>query len=230
MAGLIAWFYEREGLRPVIVGHSQGGMQAIKILHRFADHAAKPIPLWNPLTWQREHASEFTDPLTGEKRQVNSLVLPYVSAVGAGGLTRVLPNQWEMTLKLRSIPDSVEEFTGFCKERDILGGDYLGYGSANLFKATGRAKVRNVWLPASYSHGAMPETSHLLKSQAIKDWLNNYQPSPEPESTPKLDVQFDTDTKHILWAAEVWYSLKKHWVLELQNYLRAQRTKPNARG
>ena len=228
LAGMIAWFYEREGLRPMIVGHSQGGMQAIKILHRLADQPAKPIPQWNPLTWHREPTTEFTDPLTGERRPVTSLVLPYVTAVGAGGLTRMLPNQWEMNLKLRSIPDSVEEFTGFCKELDVLGGDYLGYGPANLFKANGRANVRNVWLPKEYSHGAMPESSHLARNPAIKDWLNRYQPSPAYESTPKLDTQFEGNTKNILWAAEVWYSIKKHWVLELQNYIRAHRAKQNA--
>lgn len=228
LAGMLAWFYEREGLRPLVVGHSQGGMQAVKVLHRLADQPAKPIPQLNPITWRREATTDYTDPLTGETKPVTALVLPFVTAVGAGGLTRVLPNQWEMNLKLRSIPDSVEDFTGFCKERDILGGDYLGYGPANLFKASGKAKVRNVWLPAEYSHGAMPDTSHLLQNPAIVEWLDRYQPSPEYESAPKLDVQFAGNTRNILWAAEVWHSIKKHWVRELQNHLRARRTKTNA--
>lgn len=228
-AGMLPWFYEREGLRPVIVGHSQGGMQAIKVLHRIADHPARPIHQWNPLTWRREATTNYTDPLTGETKPVTSFVLPYVSAVGAGGLTRVLPNQWEINLKLRSVPDSVEEFTGFCKTKDLLGGDYLGYGPANLFKANGKAHVRNVWLPAEYSHGGMPESSHLLKDPEIVAWLDGYQPSPAAESTPTLDRQFKGNTKHILWAAEVWHSLKKHWVLELQNYIRARRAKANGR-
>jgi hypothetical protein len=223
MAGLIAWYYEREGLRPVIVGHSQGGMQAIKILHRLAEPASHPIPLWNPLTDQREAALEFTDPLSGNQRPVTSLVLPYVTAVGAGGLTRALPNQWEMNTKLRTIPDSVEEFTGFCKGLDLWGGDYLGFGPANHYRPNGNAKVRNVWLPEQYSHVSIPETSHLAQDPAIKDWLNNYQPSPEPMDSPKLDVSFDANSRNILWAAEVWYSIKKHWVLELQRYIRAKR-------
>jgi len=205
------------------VGHSQGGMQAIKILHRFAEPDSDPIPLWNPLTDQREAALEFTDPLSGDQRPVTSLVLPYVTAVGAGGLTRALPNQWEMNTKLRTIPDSVEEFTGFCKGLDLWGGDYLGFGPANHYRPNGKAKVRNVWLPEHYSHVSVPETSHLAQDQAIKDWLNNYQPSPEPVDTPKLEVSFDGETRNILWAAEVWYSIKKHWVLELQRYIRAKR-------
>jgi hypothetical protein len=33
----------------------------------------------------------------------------------------------------------------------------------------------------------------------------------------------DTELLHILWAADVWYSIKKHWVLELQRRIRAKR-------
>lgn len=223
IAGVIAWFYEKEGLRPMMVGHSQGGMQVIKVLYHFAAKPSAKLHVWNPLTWEKEKRCEIVDPLTGRKRPVVGLQLPYVTSVGAGGLTRVLPNQWDMNLRLRTIPDSVEEFTGFCKEHDLLGGDFLGYGPVNHFKANGQAAVRNVWLPREYKHGEIPDTQHLLKSQQIKDWINNYRPSPETVVTPKLAVQFDADSRHILWAADVWYSIKKHWVLELQRLIRAKR-------
>ena len=152
------------------------------------------------------------------------LQLPYVTVVGAGGLTRILPNQWDMCGRLRDIPDSVEEFTGFYKGKDLLGGDFLGYGSANHFKSMGTAVVRNVRLPAVYQHGTVPDTKHLLKSQQIMDWINNYHPNDEPYDAPHLDVKFDADSRHILWAEDVWYSIKKHWVLELQRQLRAKRS------
>jgi len=61
----------------------------------------------------------------------------------------------------------------------------------------------------------------LLKSQQIKDWINNYQPGHEPVETPQINVKFDSDSTHVLWAADVWHSVKKHWVLELQRLLRA---------
>ena len=83
------------------------------------------------------------------------------------------------------------------------------------------AIVRNVRLPTSYAHTTIPSTSHLLKSQEIKDWINNYQPGHEPVETHQVDVKFNTDSDHILWAADVWHSVKKHWVLELQRLLRA---------
>lgn len=222
IAGVIAWFYEREGLRPMMVGHSQGGMQVVKVLYQFAAQPSSKLHVWNPLTWEKQKRYEIVDPLTGQKRPVAGLRLPYVTSVGAGGLTRVLPNQWDMNFRLRTIPDSVEEFTGFCKERDLLGGDFLGYGPANLFKSGGTAVVRNVWLPTKYKHGEIPDTKHLLKSQQIRDWINHYRPPPDPNVTPTLDTQFDEDSSHILWAADVWYSIKKHWVLELQRLLRAR--------
>src|SRR5262249_30986252 len=106
--GTLAWFYAHEGLRPMVVGHSQGGMQAVKILQHLAQR--RKIPIWNPFTWSAEKTTDFVDPFTGQKRPVSSLTLPYVSSVGAGGLTRVLPNQWDMTFSLRAIPNTTEEF------------------------------------------------------------------------------------------------------------------------
>lgn len=223
IVGAIAWFYEHEGLRPMVFGHSQGGMQAVKVLHRLAQSPSHRIPLWNPFTWTSEGATEFLDPVTGQKRPVVGLVLPYVSSVGAGGLTRVLPNQWDLAFSLRSIPDTTEEFTGFCKEWDLLGGDLLGYTAVNEYHATGTAVVQNVWLPTAYDHATLPETRHLAEDAAIRDWLNAYRPSNEKSSTPKLEAHFDAPSDNILWAAEVWYRIKKHWVLEVQRYVRMKR-------
>ena len=224
IAGVIAWHYEKEGLRPMIVGHSQGGVQAVKVLYKFAAGTNAPLHVWNPLTWEAEARCEIVDPLSGQSRPVVGLRLPYVTVVGAGGLTRFLPNQWDINLRLRTVPDSVEEFTGFCKRNDPLGGDFLGYGRANEFKSSGLAVVRNVWLPTEYKHSSIPDTKHLLNDPKMVDWINRYRPTEEPVTTAKLDAQFDADSSHILWAADVWYSIKKHWVLELQRLIRSQST------
>ena len=79
IAGVIAWYYEQEGLRPMMLGHSQGGMQVVKVLHRLASDASAKLYVYNPLTWQKEKRSEIVDPLTGQKRPVVGLKLPYVS-------------------------------------------------------------------------------------------------------------------------------------------------------
>ncbi|HAM52867.1 MAG TPA: hypothetical protein DCP92_20025 [Nitrospiraceae bacterium] len=219
IAGSIAWYYEKEGMRPMMVGHSQGGMQAVKVLHDLAGTFGKDIPVWNPLTGQSEKRYSIIDPLTGCELPVTGVQLSYATAVGAGGLTRLLPNQWSMLGKLRSIPDSVEEFTGFYIGLDFLGGDLLGFGPSNKYEPTGTAKVRNVRLPAGFAHTTVPATKHLAESQEIRDWINNYQPTEEP----KVTVTFQSSSTNILWAADVWHSIKKQWCLEVQSLIRAKR-------
>jgi hypothetical protein len=229
VAGMVAWYYEKEGLRPMLVGHSQGGFQVVKILRKFAGHSGSRLEVWNPLTWQPEGRFEITDPLTGRSRPVVGLQLPYVTAVGAGGVTRLLPNQWSLCGRLRKIPDSTGEFTGFYKGWDPLGGDWLGFGPANHSRPSGTAVVRTVCLPSDYEHGDIPDTQHLLASEEIRDWINQYQPAPGPVIVAKLDRKFDADSRHILWAAEVWHSIKKHWVLELQRWIRADAARSHDR-
>ena len=36
LAGLVAWQYEHDGMRPMLIGHSQGGLSAVKILKDLA--------------------------------------------------------------------------------------------------------------------------------------------------------------------------------------------------
>jgi hypothetical protein len=205
-----------------MVGHSQGGMQVVKVLHLFARRPSSYLHVWNPLTWEKEPRCDLRDPLTGQARPVVGLRLPYATSVGAGGITRILPNQWDMTFRLHTIPDAVEEFTGFCKGWDFTGGDFLGYGSINHYRSDGAAVVRNVWLPVKYKHGTIPDTKHLLNDPKMVEWITLYRPADEAVSRPKLDATFDGDSSNILWAAEVWFSVKKHWVLELQRLIRAQ--------
>ncbi len=219
IAGAIAWYYEKEGILPMMVGHSQGGIQAVKVLHELNGAFNREVRVWNPLTKESESRTSILDPLTGVQRPVVGVEVSYASAVGAGGFTRFLPNQWIMTGRLRSIPDTVKEFTGFVIAMDLLGGDLLGFGSVNAYSANGKARVRNVRLPFGYNHVTVPVTAHLVESQEIRDWINDYVPSEDPE----LNVQLKGDTRHILWAADVWYSVKKHWVLELQRVITAKR-------
>jgi hypothetical protein len=197
-------------------------MQVVKVLYEFSGGSNAQLHVWSPLTWRREDRSEIVDPLTGTHRPAADLQISFATVVGAGGLARLLPNQWDMDFRLHLIPDSAEEFTGFCKGNDILGGDFLGYGPANYYRAVNKASVRNVWLPTYYSHTGVPDTRHLLKDPQMVDWINCYRPSPGAITRPAMDVTFANDSTSILWAADVWYSIKKHWVLELQRLIRAE--------
>jgi len=219
IAGVIAWYYERDGLRPMLVGHSLGGFQVVKVLHLLAGPPERRIPVWNVLRGQRESRCEISDPLDGQTRPVVGLCLPFASSVGSGGLTRMMPNQWDMMFRLRDIPDTVEEFTGFYIGLDLLGGDLLGFGPSNHYKARNAAVVRNVRLPTASNHGTTPDTRHLLRNPAATEWIAAYHPLHPPAWREDLD----RDKAHILWVAEVWYGIRKHWVLELQRAIKARR-------
>jgi hypothetical protein len=138
-----------------------------------------------------------------------------------------VPSQWDKNVKgLRTIPNTVEEFTGFYKGNDLLGGDFLGYGPANHFRPVrnGTARVRNIQLPSAWEHGAVPDTKHLLKSQEIMDRINAYRPSPECHVVvPENEETMRADTLYLFWAQDVLFSVKKQWVRELQALIRSRR-------
>jgi hypothetical protein len=124
LAGEIAWYYEHDGVRPMIVGHSQGGMQAIKVLYTLAGAFERKVAVWNAATDAAEDRFSIVDPLDGSKRPVVGLSVTYATAVGAGGAAFMLPNQWDMLLRLRTIPDTVDDFTGFAIQGDMIAVDF----------------------------------------------------------------------------------------------------------
>jgi len=222
LAGIAAWYYEKEGMQPMIVGHSQGGMQAIKVLYELSGALSGHLHQWDPIT-ESQGDDYVVDPVTGLRRPVVGLRLSFVTGVGSGGPTRLLPNQWVMAGKLRRIPNTVEEFTGFYMHGDILGGDDLGFGSGNKYVSIGSAKVRTVLLPFGYDHVFVPFTSHLARHAETRDWINDYLQTDEPV----LEHEFNVPSANILWAADVWTSVKRHWCIELQRLIRAKRMMRN---
>ncbi len=218
LAGLIAWQYERDAMRPLLIGHSQGGMQAVKVLRELAGKRSAEIAVFNAEKGVAEPRTTIRDPFTGATRPVVGLSVAYASAVGAGGLTFILPNQWSMIGNLRLIPDSVDEFTGF-----NIGNDMIAWTTPDdadsRWRENGTAKVRSVELPSSYSHVMAPVTADLPTVPETRAWIEAYAPDhyTDPSKLPG-------DAKdHALWAADVWYSVKKHWALEAQRLIRARR-------
>ena len=215
LAGVLAWYYEREGMMPMLIGHSQGGMVAIKVLHELAGDFGASVPVWNPRRGASEDRTTIVDPITGAERPVVGLKVPYAAALATGKLPRLLFGQWDMLSRLREIPDTVLEFTGFSFEWDPIAGNF---GAAEPYRATGSAQVRNVILPAEASHVALPRTAELALDPAIRAWIDRYEPG-----TTLAPPAAHTDTANLLHAADIWYSVKKHWCLEAQRLIRARR-------
>jgi len=218
IAGLIAWYYEHDGMRPMMIGHSQGGIQAVKVLYELAGRFDNPIRVWNPLMDDAEDRTSIVDPLTGIERPVIGLTVSYVSIVAAGGAALLLPNQWSMAGTMRTIPDTVDEFTGFAIGLDLIAWTLPGDKEAIRFRHEGNALVRGVMLPASYSHVFVPVTHELADSPATRDWINAYSTADAAIATPPPEAG-----DGVLWAADVWHSVKKHWAVEAQRLIRAKR-------
>ena len=219
LAGTLAWYYENEGAMPMLIGHSQGGMLAIRVLHEFAGAFHDSIEVWNPRTGESEQRTSIVDPQDGSERPVVGLKVPYVAALATGKLPRLLLGQWAMLDKLRAIPDTVDEFTGFTIEWDFIAGTFPG---SEPYRATGSATVRNVVLPASTSHLALPQMQALATSAAMRAWIDGYGPE---SATPAPSADAGVDATNAVPAAELWYGVRKHWCREAQRQMRSQRTK-----
>jgi hypothetical protein len=219
VAGEIAWYYEHDGVRPMMVGHSQGGIQTVKVLHELNGAFADQLAVWNPLAGSAEGRTTIIDPLTRTPRPVVGLSLAYASVVGAGGVALAAPPHWAMARRLHGIPNTVEEFTGFSIDFDLIAWTFPGTDS-DLYHHNGSAEVRNVVLPGNYNHVFVPLTQTLTSDPQIRDWLNAYVPGADNGSPPGAD---EGRAGNAVWAADVWFSIKKHWCLEAQRLIRATR-------
>ena len=101
-------------------------MLAIKVLYELTGSFHAGDPGVESADRQPEQRTTIVDPLTGLERPVVGLKVPYVAALATGKLPRLLLGQWTMMGKLRAIPDTVEEFTGFSIEWDMIAGTLPG--------------------------------------------------------------------------------------------------------
>lgn len=224
LAGLIAWSYEQEGLRPILIGHSQGGIQVIKVLNDLAGTYAKEVPVWNPVSDRAEARTTIIDPLTGQERPVVGLAVSFASAVGAGGPSFIFPNNWDVFGRLRDIPDNAVQFNGYFIGIDWFMLNFGGPGK-DRFVPHGKTQVRNVELPAGYLHVSVPVTGHLPANPEFKAFVDAYRPTTEKPDEARMP---GTYTDNIYYAADNWHAIKKHWTLEAQRLVRARRAAAGA--
>ncbi len=217
LAGMLAWYYERDGLRPMLIGHSQGGMLVVRTLHELAGAFHDSIPVFDPVLRQVLPRTTICDPFTRADRPVVGLPIAFGAALATGMLPRVLLLQWSMLPRLRKIPDTTEEFTGFTVAWDPIAGNFA---TAERYAATGTARVRNVLLPASYSHIGLPITGHLAANPVTRAWLDAFVPDTGAEAMAPADPALNVS--NLLHAADLWYSIRLHWCREGQRLLRAR--------
>jgi hypothetical protein len=206
LAGTLAWYYEHDGMRPMLVGHSQGGMMVMRTLHELAGAFHDQIAVVDPATRTALPRTAFRDPRSGASRPVVGMQVAFASAIATGKLARVLLGQWTMIPKLRKVPDTAIEFTGFAIAFDPIAGNL---DTAEPYVATGTCAVRNVMLPASYSHIGAPIMDQLAAQPATRAWIVAWRPDAPPAPVPE-----GVDTRNLELAADLWYSIRKHWCIE----------------
>lgn len=214
LAGAIAWHYERDGIAPLLIGHSQGGMAAIRALHELAGAFDRSVPVYDPAAGEVLARTTIVDPLTGIERPVIGLQVPYAAAIATGKGMRVMLLQWDMLERLRRIPDTVEAFDGFF----IPGDPFTAFdGDDDRYRAIGSAEVRNVLLPAATTHVGAPLTAHLAVQPVTRAWIERFDPRAPAPLPPAPDI----DTSNLVHAAYIWHGVKRHWCRGAQRLLAA---------
>ena len=226
IAGMAAWTYERDGMAPMIVGWSVGGITTMSVLHDLNNSAGKTkLRVVNARTGEVEDRDWIRDPYTGEKRPIVGLKVSLAGVLTSGGLGRLAQIfRWGNRPSLRSVPNTVEELLGFQAPADLLGTDWwfaqdpAGLARGNEFKPMGGAKVRTIIADDSYDHFNVIHCQLLSKSPEGRKWVESYRPDPgyglrDHRGTSRYSL---VEGKRNLWCGELWYAIKKHWTLEAQ--------------
>ena len=209
LAGELAYDYEQTAEQPMLIGHSQGGAVVIRVLHELAGTFGDTLRVVDPATGSPLDRTTIVDPFTRASRPVVGVHVSFAAALATGWLPRVLLGQWTILPYLRTIPDSVSEFTGFDLPNDPVAGNLLGISP---YVAAGKVRVRNVLLPRQYSHVGLPLVEHLADDPALRAWIDAWHPG----SSARLP---DGDTMNLVHAADLWYSVKRHWCEQAQRLL-----------
>jgi hypothetical protein len=210
LAGEVAWQYEHDGMAPILVGHSRGGMLVIRTLHTLAGAFGDAIEVRDPGTGRGLARTAIVDPATGVRRPVLGLTLDFAAVIATGKLPRIWQGQWDMLPLLRRIPDTVRDFLGLHIEGDVIAGDVFGI---ERYVPVGSAHVRNVVLPATYSHIGAPDTAHLAADPSMRAWIDAWRPGSTATPPPG-------DTRNLGLAVELWYGIKRAWCREAQQEAR----------
>ena len=214
LAGMVAWYYERDGMRPMLIGHSRGGSQVVRTLHELAGGFHDVLNVYDPVAQTMQPRTTIRDPYSHAERPVVGLQVAFAAALATGMLPRILFGQWTMIGKLRKIPDTALEFTGF---DDCLGSDRRQFRDVRPIRcARHRDRAQRHAAGDVQPHRAADHRAPCRRNPVTRAWIDDYRPdvaaAPLPDD-PAVDV------RNLLHAADLWFSIRRHWCLEGQRWL-----------
>ncbi len=106
LAGELAWYYERDGMRPMLIGHSQGGMLVVRTLHELAGRVQRrSAGRRSGHAAQAQPRTTIVDPYTrAQPRPVVGLRWRSPPPSPPARCRACCSGQWTMIPKLRKIP------------------------------------------------------------------------------------------------------------------------------
>ena len=214
LAGMVSWYYEKDGVMPLLIGHSQGGMLVIKVLHQLAGSFENSLQVWDPYTDRAELRTTIIDPVSGIERPVVGLKVGLGSAIATGKVMRLLFGQWDMLGRLRQIPDTVAEFSGYHLAHDPVSGTLFGIGRNDMYHPLGSAFVRNIILPEGTGHLGAVRVASLQADKDMNRWINAYRPDHDLRS-----VSAGKGSGSHLYAADIWHRIKAAWCREVKDWI-----------
>ena len=216
LAGMLAWHYERDGMMPMLIGHSEGGMLVVRTLHELAGAFADSVAVWDPMTDAPLPRSTIVDPRDGRTRPVIGLTVPYAAALATGLLPRLLLLQWDMLPRLRSIPG---QRRGIRRLHARMGSD-RGRAARRRAVCGDRPRRR----AQHHAAGRLPPrhaAAGRSRSPPMRRRARGSTRTRPATATPGPSPDAAADTANLLHAADIWRSVRRHWCLEAQRLIRA---------
>lgn len=218
LAGVVAWYYEKDGVMPILIGYSQGGMLVVRLLHELSGAFHRDVEVWDPYADRGEARTTIIDPISGHEQPVIGLKAGFASAIATGKVMRLLLGQWDMLRRLRQIPDAVVEFTGYHLPNDLISGTIFGVGRDDWYRSAGSAVVRNIVLPDAKGHFAVILAEPLAQDLESRPWIATY----DPAGDMSMPLIAKGDGSPLL-AADIWHRIKATWCREVQNWIIGKR-------
>ena len=194
----------------MLIGHSRGGMLVVRTLHELDGAFAETIEVHDPQSDKPLARTDIRDPYTGALQPVRGFRIAFGAAIATGALPRVLSGQWDMLTRLRKIPDTVERVH---RIHHRLGSHRRQFWrSRHSTRRPAAQKCAVCSLPATTSHIGAPLMEHLAADPVTRRAINAWR----RQDGPPMVVDPLPDARNIRLAADLWFSIRRHWCLEGQ--------------
>ena len=201
-------------------------MQAVKVLHVLNGEYGASGPVWNPLTDFRRGAARRSSIRSPAAAAGGRACASPTSRRSARAAPRsCCPTSGACIGKLRTIPDTVEEFTGYSIDVDFWAWTVPGVDATRKFTNGGKAHVRNVTLPAGISHVIAPRVGGPCRSNRRM----RARGSRRTRRDRACRRPPDSRGQHRAGPPTCGGRVKKYWVIEAQRFIRATRASPQVR-